>query len=124
MNKDNLFSNFKRYETSNSNPLAFLTEEDHKTETAATELNNTDSPLAFLNDYETAKDKTYKGNPLLFLEKANNLEEEIINSYKYYGLVEALRKYHKGFELEQDELKLILDFVAQFPNKKLEDLED
>ncbi|WP_002204562.1 hypothetical protein [Bacillus cereus] len=124
MNKDKSFSNFERYETSNSNPLAFLTEEDNKTETAATEFNNTDSPLAFLNDYETAKDKNYKGNPLLFLEKANNLEEEILNSFKYYGLVEALRKYHKGIELEQDELKLILDFVAQFPNKKLEDLED
>lgn len=124
MNKDNLFSNFERYETSNSNPLSFLTEEDIKTETATTELNNTDNPLAFLNNYETAKDKTYKGNPLLFLEKANSLEEEILNSYKYYGLVEALRKYHKGIGLEQDELRLVLDFVAQFPNKKLEDLED
>lgn len=30
MNKDNLFSNFERYEASNSNPLSFLTEEENK----------------------------------------------------------------------------------------------
>ncbi|PER19498.1 hypothetical protein CN485_26935 [Bacillus cereus] len=123
MNRDNLFSNFKRYETSNSNPLAFLGEEDNKTETASTELNNTDNPLAFLDNYETAENKTYKGNPLIFLESAGTITDDLLTQFKYYGIVEALRKGRKGITLEQDELKLLLDFRAMFPHKTLEQME-
>lgn len=127
MNRDNLLSNLKlkRYETSNSNPLAFLTEDENKTETAATELNNTDNPLAFLtNDHEIATNKTYKDNPLIFLESAGTITDELLTEFKYQGIVEVLRKYQKGIKLEQDELKLLLDFKGTFPTKTLEQLED
>ncbi|MEI4622135.1 hypothetical protein KFD70_19175 [Bacillus pfraonensis] len=124
MNQDNLLSNLKRYETSNSNPLAFL-DENKKSETAATDLNSNENPLAFLtNDHEIATNKTYKDNPLIFLESAGTITDELLTEFKYQGIVEVLRKYQKGIKLEQDELKLLLDFRAMFPTKTLEQLED
>lgn len=123
MNRNNLFSNFKRYETSNNNPLAFLDEEKQH-ETAKNESNGDDNPLAFLtNDTEVATNKTYKGNPLIFLESSGTITDEILTKFKYYGVVEALRKERKGITLEQDELKLLLDFRAMFPHKTLEQME-
>ena len=45
--------------------------------------------------------KNYKGNHLLFLETANNATDQLLTNFKYYGIVEVLRKERKGTTLEK-----------------------